>query len=534
MTLSLYDYVSLGLQAVFTAHPVFHVLGIPISLPVVMLVAGLLTGLVVGAIPALSGPFAMAVSLPILISTFGFSSAALLPTLAFLLGIMKAATLGGSVPAILFNTPGTPDAYLTTFDGYPMARKGQGGKALRVAQFACVSGDTMSDLVLITTAPFLAVFVERYMGFPEKGALIILSMAFIAAAVGESAIKGLISATFGLFLASIGRGDDPTPRLTFGVPDLANGFSVTVAVVGVLILGEVYQVIEDLAHERRTKTSPRPVVDRGDQELHWHERLALMPIIGRSGLIGIIVGALPGIGSTLAATLGYAIQKRRHKGAVPMGQGAPEGIASTEAASAAVSGANLIPVLSLGIPGNVAAVFILIAIDTIGGLNPGPSVFTLNRHELNPELVMVIGVFVIMMLGNAINWTLGSMLMRRLGVLQRIPPRIMMPLVLVITVAAIYLQEGKMSSIYFALGFGVIGYLMRKMHISGLPFVIAFILADDLERLLRQSYSASGADPWFLFSSPLAVAFLVASVIVAFTMSRNPIGKTIIENADPE
>ena len=247
MNLEFLDYVRMGIATVFTADPVAVVFGLPISITLVMVFSGLLAGIVVGAIPGLSGPFAMAVSLPILLSSFGFTASALLPVLGFLIGLMKGATLGGAVPAILFNTPGTPDSLLTTFDGYPMAKNGQAGKALRVAHLSCVSGDTFSDLVLITCAPFLAVIVERYLDYPEKAALIVLAMAFIAAVVGSSVIKGLLSAMFGMFCATIGTGEDSTPRLTFGIDALAGGFPLIAAVLGVLILGEIFQAIEDLA-----------------------------------------------------------------------------------------------------------------------------------------------------------------------------------------------------------------------------------------------------------------------------------------------
>ena len=179
--MELLDYVQSGVLAVFQGPAAFTVLGVSVSTTICMIFSGFICGILVGATPGLSGAFAMAVSLPILISVFGVNSDALLPVLAFLLGIMKGATVGGAVPAILFNTPGTPDALLTTFDGYPMAQKGQSGKALRIAHFSSASGDTFSDIILFTTAPFLAILVEAHLGFTEKAALIILSLSFISA-----------------------------------------------------------------------------------------------------------------------------------------------------------------------------------------------------------------------------------------------------------------------------------------------------------------------------------------------------------------
>ena len=197
------DYIWMGVQSVFLGPEMFSLFGLPISEALVMIVAGFVVGIAVGATPGLAGPIAMAIALPILISIFGFTPDALLPVMGFLIGVMKGATIGGAVPAILFNTPGTPDAYMTTLDGHPMARNGQAGKALRVAHFSSASGDTFSDIVLILCAPFLAILVERYLDLPEKTALLILSLAFIASVIGGSVGKGLISLGLGLLAAYI-------------------------------------------------------------------------------------------------------------------------------------------------------------------------------------------------------------------------------------------------------------------------------------------------------------------------------------------
>lgn len=209
-----------------------------------MVFAGCILGIVGGATPGIAGAFIMAVSLPILLSVFGMTPEALLPVLGFLIGVMKGATIGGAVPAIMFNTPGTPDAMLTTLDGFPMARKGQAGKALRIAHFSSVSGDTFSDLVLFICAPFLAVAVEDHLGFTEKAALILLSLVFIAAVIGVSPMKGLISGFMGLLVASIGTGEDLYPRLSLGTNALADGVPLIAAVMGILVLGEVLVVLE--------------------------------------------------------------------------------------------------------------------------------------------------------------------------------------------------------------------------------------------------------------------------------------------------
>ncbi|MEM7428026.1 MAG: tripartite tricarboxylate transporter permease [Pseudomonadota bacterium] len=510
------EYVWAGILAVFTAAPAATILGLPVPITLVMVFCGFLSGIVVGATPGLSGPFAMAVSLPILISVFGVDADALLPVMGFLIGIMKGATIGGAVPAILFNTPGTPDAMLTTFDGYPMTRKGQSGKALRVAHFSSASGDTLSDFVLFTTAPFLALMVESYLGFTEKAALIILSLSFIAAVVGSSVLKGLLAALLGLFLAGIAHGEDTYPRLTLGYTGLTEGIPLISAILGVLILGEVFKAMEDLLHERRAAAPSGAIQQSGDNRLRWSDIRRIFPYVGLSAGIGTFIGALPGIGSTLAATMGYSFGREMSGKPQEFGTGIPEGVAATEAANSAVSGANLIPVLSLGIPGNVAAVFLILATESISGFNPGPPVFNFNATEVNPELVMCFGIFTLMVLGNLFNWTLGGLFMRACGVMVRIPKAYLLPCVLLLTLTSIYVQDTSMSSMTVAVLFGFLGYAMRKLNISVLPFVIAFILANNLETTLRQAFSAADSDPFFFFKSPIALAFFALIGVIVY------------------
>ncbi|MEM8802751.1 MAG: tripartite tricarboxylate transporter permease [Pseudomonadota bacterium] len=521
--MGVWDHIVAGFFAVFQSDPIF---GLPIV--VLMVLFGFLLGITVGATPGLAGPMAMAISLPILISIFGYSADALLPVLGFLIGIMKGATVGGAVPAILFNTPGTPDAFMTTLDGYPMAQKGEARRALRIAHFSSASGDTFSDIVLVVCAPFLAILVESYLDLPEKTALLILSLAFIASVIGNSVGKGIISMGLGLIAAMVATGEDFYPRLTLNQPALAEGIPIAAAILGVLILGEVFKALEDI-YQGEAQT--RPPIQASEKKASGQADLPrILPTIGRSAVIGTCIGALPGVGSTLAATLGYTTARRRYEkhrpaGAPDFGTGAPEGIAATEAANSSVSGANLIPVLSLGIPGNAAAVFLILAMDSIGGFNPGPSVFQLgggiNEGALNPEMVMAFGIFTTMFVANGLNWTIGGIFMRWVGIMARIPKARLLPIVLLLTLTAIYVQETSMVAVWITLFFGFLGYTMRRIGMSPLPFVIAFILGGNLEATARQAFAATGADPFFLFNNPIALAFMVLAVgVVAFSMRK--------------
>lgn len=516
--MDLWGHAMAGIAAVFLGPEAFSVLGLPISITLVMIFLGFLFGITVGATPGLAGPMAMAISLPILISIFGFNTDAFLPVMGFLIGIMKGATVGGAVPAILFNTPGTPDAFMTTLDGHPMAKNGQAKKALKAAHFSSVTGDTFSDIVLLFCAPFLAVLVEAYLDLPEKTGLLILSLAFIASVIGGSVGKGLISMGLGLLAAMIATGEDFYPRLTMGQRELADGFPIATAVLGVLILGEVFKALEDLMRARGQKAIKPAAPMEGDR-LTFADLKRMAPNLARSSVIGTAIGALPGVGSTLAATLGYTSAKARYaKTKAPddpeFGTGAIEGIAATEAANSSVSGANLIPVLSLGIPGNAAAVFLILGMDSIGGFNPGPGVFRVPSEGINQEMILVFGLFTAMFVTNGLNWTIGGLFMRVVGVMAKVPKDLLLPVVLLLTLTAIYVEETSMPAIWIAISFGVLGYLMRRVGMSPLPFVIAFILGGNLENTARQAFSATGGDPYFLFNSPIALAFVVLSVLV--------------------
>ena len=401
---------------------------------------------------------------------------------------------------------------------------------MRVAHFSSASGDTFSDIVLFLCAPFLAILVERFLDLPEKTALLILSLAFIASVMGRSAVMGLIALGLGMLVAMIGTGQEFYPRLSLGTDALSDGVPVVAVILGVLILGEVFHALEELWFGRADGARDAPPRSAGTQRLRWPDIRRLLPYISRSTVIGAAVGALPGIGSTLAATLGYTSGRRLHRRRSPdapqFGAGVPEGVAATEAANSSVSGANLIPVLSLGIPGNAAAVFLILAADSIGGFNPGPSVFRLSEDVVNPEAVIAFGLFTTMVIANFLNWTIGGLFMRLVGVMIRVPRQILLPVVLLLTLTSIYVQETDLVVLWFAIGFGVLGYLMRLLDISPLPFVIAFILAGPLEETARQAFSATGGNPFFLFSSVTASAFMILAGVVIVAALRAPDGAT--------
>ena len=359
---------------------------------------GVVVGQFVGAVPGIGPVMAMAIAIPF---TFALDP---LVAIAFLVGVNKGGLVGGAVPAVLMNTPGTPDAAATALDGYPLARKGKPLKATKMALFSSVTGDTFSDIVLITVSAPLAILALR-MGPIEIVALMIFAFSVLAGLVGESLIKGIIAAALGLLFASIG--SDPenyTPRLIFGMWDLYDGLPLASVAIGMLAISEI---LKRLAESDSSVGSTIEVKDTGnpdDQRVTWAEYWSCRYTMLRGAVTGTILGALPGIGSTAAAFMSYAFTKASSKDPQSFGKGNIQGIAAAESANSAVVGANLIPLLTLGIPGSVGAALIISAF-MIHGLQPGPLLFE-NQGRL------VYGLFGAMIMANFINLWIGQVGLR--------------------------------------------------------------------------------------------------------------------------
>lgn len=474
-------------------------------LNIVLVMAGVTLGIVVGAIPGLNGPMAIAIAVP---ATFYLNP---IGAVGFLVGIMKGSTVGGAVPAILMNTPGTPDAMITTLDGYPLAQKGQSGKALRMAHLSSVTGDTFSDIVLFVAAAPLSV-LAMMMGPVEQSAVVFFSICVLAALVGGNPMRGLVAASFGFVLASVGQApEEATPRLAFGFPELEDGIPLVSVGMGVLVLGEIVHAIA----ERRmsTKGSMAPPSTGDDARLSLAEYLSVKGTMLRSAVIGTVIGAIPGIGSALAATIGYSAARRASKTPEAFGKGTIEGVAATEAANSAVSGANLIPLLTLGVPGNVAAAFLMGAL-IIHGIIPGP---TLMRDEGQ----LVFSIFTCMAIANLFNLVIGWMGMNVFGLLARISAIYIFPTVILLCMAGAWVSGGGPVGLVLLGVFGAVGYLLRAMNFSVVIFIIAFVLGRIWEFPLTQAMILTRSDPVRLLNYPVAVGFIAAGLgLVAFVVFR--------------
>ncbi len=467
------------------------------------IVVGVTVGQIVGAIPGLNIVMALAIAVPL---TFSLDT---LTALSFLISVNKGGTVGGAVPAILINTPGTPESAATALDGHPMARKGKSLKAMKYSLYYSFFGDLSSDIVLITISAPLALVALR-MGPVEITALMILAFTIIAGLVGNSMIKGLLAAALGFLLASVGL--DPaqgTPRFTFGSLSLYDGLPLAALTVGMLAVSEILlKVGSAVGGEGAGAAAPPPSSDPADRRVSLSEVLAHKVVAVRAFLIGTVIGAIPGLGSATAGFLSYSVTKQSARDPESFGTGDPRGIAASEAANSAVVGANLIPLLTLGIPGNIAAA-LLVSAFIIHGVQPGPLLF-----ETQAQLIY--GMFGAMLIANFVNLGVGQVGMRLWAFVVSAPSTVIYPGALVLCVAGIYLSGEGMMGLYVMLAAGVLGYFMRVFGYSVVAFIVAFVLTPQLERSLTQSILITDARPEALLQHPIALALLALSVAAVF------------------
>ena len=467
--------------------------------------AGVLIGIVIGAIPGLNAPMAVAVAIPL---TFTMAP---LAAIGMLVGVMKGGGFGGAIGAILLNTPGEPHSAATTLDGHPMAKAGKPRRALQTALYSSVAGDTCSDLVLILLAPTLAIYALKA-GPVELSAILIISLTLIASLSGRSLAKGIFAAALGAFLATVGIDPETaSPRFTFGFIELFDGLPLAAVAIGVLAVPEIIERLRE-GRTYRPKKETLSMSDGADW-MPFREWLALRVPVLRGAGIGTTIGAMPGLGTTLAAFLSYTATKRFSKEPEKLGTGAPEGIAATESANSAVSGANLIPLLTLGIPGNLTAA-LLVGAFLIHGVTPGPLIF-----ERDAQLVY--GLFAAMIMANILVLVLGSLGLRVFALIVKVPPYLIYPIVLLLCVVGIYVSQGGFFAVWLMLGFAALGWFMLKLEISVVCFIIGLVLGPMIELSIRQSVILLSRNPMAIFDHPFALLLVGITPLVAWMLVRD-------------
>ncbi len=473
---------------------------------VIMFIATVV-GILIGATPGLTVNMAVALAVPL---TIHFSLA---PSLCMLFALYCSGIYGGSVSAILVNTPGTPAAAATTLDGYVMAQQGKAGKALKMALFASFMGGIISIVILVLVAEHLAAFALKF-GPAERTTLLFFALTIVGVLSGRSMLKGLLSGSIGLIVATVGA--DPMlaiPRFTFGMLELEDGFSYIPLLIGLFAISEMLLQTEDRM-QTSIKAAYKDSISRDDSRLTWADITLSWKTIIRSGLFGTFIGCMPGIGAAVACFFGYGEAKRASKHPEQFGKGTVEGVAAAEAANNAVTGSALIPLLSLSIPGDTVTAILYGAL-LIQGVTPGPLIF---QHQLDAVYLIYISLTLanIFMVGTALSF---MTFFRRV---TEIPRRILFPIIFVFCVIGSFSIRNSVFDVFVMMAFGVIGYFMRRLLMPVAPMLIAFILARPFEEALRQALVGSEGSLTIFFVKPIAVGFLILTAIsVWITMRRS-------------
>jgi putative tricarboxylic transport membrane protein len=472
---------------------------------IAMAVAGVTAGILIGALPGVGPPSGVAMLLPL---TFGMD-----PTSGIImLAALYAGTMyGGTITAVLINTPGESASVVTCLDGYQMALQGRAGKALGIAAIGSFIAGTIGVVLLMLVSPALARWALSF-GPPETFALMLLGLTTVTLLTGEDPLKGYISMVFGLMLAMVGfdiiSGD---ARFGFGIPEMMDGVDFLPVAIGLFGLGEVLYGAEQrgAAQVAKARVRLREVLPglADWARSKWS--------IARGTALGFAVGILPGAGPTVATFLAYTLEKRVSKRPQEFGKGAIEGVAAPESANNAAATGAMVPMLTLGIPGSATTAIMLGGL-MMWGLRPGPMLF-----EKNPQFVW--GLIASQYIANILLLALSTLFIPLFVRAVRIPYSILLPLIVVFCVTGAYSLKNNVWDVGQMLVFGVLGYVMKKLGYSPAALVLALVLGPLAERALRQSLIISDAGLGILFMRPisgvltvLALAAVAVPVVRAF------------------
>lgn len=450
-------------------------------------------GVAIGCLPGLSAAMGVALLLPI---TFGLDPAT---GLIILGGIYCGAIFGGSISAILIHTPGTPASAATAIEGYELTLKGEAAKALTVACFASFCGGLLSCISLYFFAPPLAQLAMKFKS-PEYFWLSLFGLTIIAGVSSKSMLKGLMSGVLGLLISTVGM--DPmegVPRFMFGQAALYNGVDVTCALIGLFSMSQILMLAEKKITQR-----PQATKFKNRFAMSGKEARQITPAIIRSWLIGNIIGILPGAGASIACFIGYNEARRFSKNKSQFGKGSIEGVAGSEAANNAVTGGSLIPMLTLGIPGESVTAVLMGGL-VIHGLQPGPELFT-------SYATMTYTFFAGFVLVQFAMLAIGMLGAKGFAQISRLSDAILIPSIFLLCVVGSYAIHNNVAEVVIMLIFGGIGYLVRKFDLNATAVVLGMILGPIGERGLRRSLLLNDGDPSILFSTPLCWALICLCV----------------------
>lgn len=455
---------------------------------------GITAGILVGALPGLTATMGCALLIPF---TFGLPP---IQGLLMLIGIFCGGIYGGSISGILIRTPGTPAAAATLLEGYPLAQRGEGGRAIGIATVASFIGGTTGALIMTFLSPQIAKIGTRF-GPPEFCALALFGLGMIITISGRSLLKGIISALFGLMLTTVGF--DPlsgVPRFTFGSQELLGGITFIPALIGLFGYAQVFRNIEKMQITEAVKSKVGKILPRMSEIAH------ILKTALKSGIMGTFIGSIPGTGCDVAAFIAYGECKRCSKTPEQFGTGLLEGVAAPEAANNAATGGAMIPMLTLGVPGDAVTAVLLGAL-TIHGMQPGPMLF-------KDHLDVIYPIFAGMIMAQAVLLVVGLSGARYFAKLINVDRRILTPVIFFLCVVGSYAMRFSFWDVGLSLIIGFIAYFMEYHDYPVSPILLALILGPMAEQNLRRSLMISHGDPMIFFTRPISAAFIVLAVVV--------------------
>lgn len=463
---------------------------------------GVFVGAVFAAIPGLSVILCVILFLPV---TYTMTA---IPGMMFLLGIYCAGGYGGSVSAILINTPGTPHAAATMLDGHPLSQQGRTKAALKIALYASTFGGIFSALMLLFLGPQVAK-VAAQLGTAEYFMVCVFGLTIIAGVSGKSIIRGLVSACLGLLISCVGT--DPMTsydRFTFGIPRLYLGLDLAVCLIGLFALVEILAKAEKKRGDLHMDT--RKIKDDGKITRQEYKRM-VRPVL-MSSIIGVLVGIIPGTGASEASWFSYNTAKNLSKHPEEFGHGSVEGIAAAESANNAVTGATLIPLLTLGIPGDGTVAIMLSAL-MINGLNPGLSLFTTDGDIM---YAIMLGLILV----NLFMFLQGKFLTSLFAKVVSIPQEILTPIIVIFCFAGAYSVNENYFDVAVALVFGVLAWVLRKLDLPPVPILLGLVLGRMTETNFRRALLISNGDPSIFVQSIYCKIFLALIIVAVAAIIR--------------
>ena len=495
--MSVWQLIGVGFGAVLTPTGIF------------LMLIGVAVGIVFGALPGLSATMAIALFLPV---TYAMAST---DAMTLLMALFIGAISGGLISAILLHIPGTPSSVATCFDGHPLVRKGQAAKALGVGVVFSFLGTIFSTFLLMFIAPQIARVAINF-GNYEFFSIAIFSLTMIATLSSGNMIKGIMAGVIGFMFSTVGTDAiEATGRFTFNNTSLKGGFDMLAVMVGLFAVGEIISAAETSHHadeEVMTQPSMKGIKGFG---FSMQEFVSQLWNALRSALIGMGIGILPGIGGGTSNMLAYTVAKNSDKHPEEFGQGRIDGVVASETANNATIGGAMVPLLTLGIPGDTTTAMLLGAL-TLHGLTPGPLLFQ-NQAEV------VYGIFAAMLLASVIMLFMEFFGLRVFVKLLSIPKYILLPCVFVLCVIGAYALKNNMSQVIACLLFGAIGFAFKKFEIPSTPFILGFILGPLAEVNYRRGMMRTNGNFVPFLQSPISLVFLLVACAVIILAATKPL-----------